>query len=195
MTGTDELGVSGGLGGITVSASDGETTRTATTVTTGVVGSYALPDLPSPGEYTLTVTGTGFSTQTSVVTIPEDVGQVVADVSLTRVNGSVSGTVRSGGSGLDGVGLTLTGKDATYKTMSLSDPLGGFGFTGVVPGAYVLTGEMFGRSPAAVTVEVTAGATVQADLVMPDRLRCCAALHRPSGGRGGRRPLRRTVGV
>ena len=167
VTGTDELGVSGGLGGITVSASDGETTRTATTVTTGVVGSYALPDLPSPGEYTLTVTGTGFSTQTSVVTIPEDVGQVVADVSLTRVNGSVSGTVRSGGSGLDGVGLTLTGKDATYKTMSLSDPLGGFGFTGVVPGAYVLTGEMFGRSPAAVTVEVTAGATVQADLVMP----------------------------
>ncbi len=169
VSGIDELGTAGGLGGITVSATDGETTRTATTVTTGVVGSYALPDLPAPGEYTLTVNGTGFSTQTRTVTIPENVGGVTADVSLSRSNGGVTGIVRDGsskGKGLPAVGLTLTGKDTSYKTMSLTDPLGQYSFTGVVPGTYVLTAELFGRRPLSVPVTVTAAASATANLVL-----------------------------
>lgn len=169
VSGTDELGVDGGLGGVTVSATDGATTRTATTVTTGVVGSYALPDLPAPGEYTLTVTGTGFSTQTRTVTIPRDVGGVTADVSLSRSNGGVTGIVRDGtsrGQGLPAVGLTLTGKDTAYKTMSLTDPLGRYSFTGVVPGTYVLTAQLFGRKPLSVPVTVVAAAGATANLVL-----------------------------
>ena len=169
VSGTDELGVDGGLGGVTVSATDGETTRTATTVTTGVVGSYALPDLPAPGEYTLTVTGTGFSTQTRTVTIPENVGGVTADVSLNRSNGGVTGLVRDGtsrGKGLPAVGLTLTGKDTSYKTMSLTNPLGRYSFTGVVPGTYVLTAQLFGRKPLSVPVTVTAAENATANLVL-----------------------------
>ncbi len=70
----------------------------------------------------------------------------------------------AGGGGLDGVGLTLTGKDATYKTMSQSNPAGGFGFTGVIPGNYVLTGVLFGRVPTSVNVKVAAAGTTTVNL-------------------------------
>ena len=165
VSGTDEFGNTGNLGGVTVSATDGTTTRTATTVTTGAVGSYALPDLPSPGSYTLTVTGTGFQVATRQVDIPAGVGSVQADVSLTRTNGTVVGTVRAtGGGGLAGVGLTLTGEDATYKTISQTSPAGSYSFTGVAPGDYVLAGVLFGRIPSNVNVTVAAAGTTTVNL-------------------------------
>ncbi len=61
VSGEDVLGRVGGLGGLQVSVTgqsgDVTTSRTATTLTTGPVGTYALPDLPTPGEYTITVSG------------------------------------------------------------------------------------------------------------------------------------------
>jgi hypothetical protein len=165
VSGTDEFGNTGNLGGVTVSVTDGTTTRTATTVTTGAVGTYALPDLPSPGSYTLTVTGTGFQVATRQIDIPAGVGSVQADISLTRTNGTVSGTVRAaGGGGLAGVGLTLTGEDATYKTISQTSPAGSYSFTGVAPGDYVLTGVLFGRIPSSVNVTVAAAGTTTVNL-------------------------------
>ena len=165
VSGTDEFGSTGNLGGVTVSATDGTTTRTATTVTTGAVGTYALPDLPSPGTYTLTVTGAGFQVATRQVDIPEGVGSVQADISLTRTNGTVAGTVRAaGGGGLAGVGLTLTGEDAAYKTISQTTPAGSYSFTGVAPGDYVLTGVLFGRIPSSVNVTVAAAGTTTVNL-------------------------------
>ncbi len=70
VSGTDELGVTRRPGRRHRVGHRRHPTRTATTVTTGVVGSYALPDLPSPGSYTLTVTGTGFQVATRQVEIP-----------------------------------------------------------------------------------------------------------------------------
>ncbi len=165
VSGTDEFGNTGNLGGVTVSVTDGTITRTATTVTTGAVGSYALPDLPSPGSYTLTVTGTGFQVATRQIDIPAGVGSVQADISLTRTNGTVAGAVRAaGGGGLAGVGLTLTGEDATYKTISQTTPAGSYSFTGVAPGDYVLTGVLFGRIPSSVNVTVAAAGTTTVNL-------------------------------
>ncbi len=59
VTGPDALGGITGLGGLTVTATDGTTTRTASTVTSGQVGSFVLADLPVPSTYTVTVTGRG----------------------------------------------------------------------------------------------------------------------------------------
>ncbi len=178
VSGEDQLGQLGGLGGMSVSitgrSGDVTTTRTATTVTTGPVGRFTLPDLPTPGDYTLTVSGDGYSDQVRTVSLAAGVGSVDVNVSLTRANGVVSGTVfgnpasgdQPAEGGLVGAGLTLTGPAGATKTMTTSDPPGSYRFTGVAPGVYVLSGSMFGRLPSSVTVEVTAAGQATADLTL-----------------------------
>jgi len=178
VSGEDLLGQLGGLGGLSVSISgqsgDVTTTRTATTVTAGPVGTYALPDLPTPGDYTLTVSGAGYSDQVRQVSLAEGVGSVEINVSMIRADGVVSGTVSGNPAsgdqpaegGLIGAGLTLTGPAGSTKTMTTSDPPGSYRFTGVTPGVYVLTASMFGRISSSVTVEVAAAGQATADLTL-----------------------------
>ncbi len=178
VSGEDLLGQLGGLGGLQVSitgqSGDVTTTRTATTVTSGPVGTYTLPDLPTPGDYTLTVSGAGYSDQVRQVSLAEGVGSVEVNVSMIRADGVVSGTVSGNPAtgdqpaegGLIGAGLTLTGPAGSTKTMTTSDPPGSYRFTGVAPGVYVLTGSMFGRISSSVTVEVAAAGQATADLTL-----------------------------
>lgn len=178
VSGEDLLGQLGGLGGLQVSitgrSGDVTTTRTATTLTTGPVGTYTLPDLPTPGDYTVTVSGAGYSDQVRQVALAEGVGSAEVNVSMVRADGVVSGTVSGNPAagdqpaegGLIGAGLTLTGPAGSAKTMTTSDPPGSFRFTGVAPGVYVLTGSMFGRISSSVTVEVAAAGEASADLTL-----------------------------
>ncbi|WP_420121035.1 carboxypeptidase regulatory-like domain-containing protein [Nakamurella sp.] len=178
VSGEDLLGRVGGLGGLQVSVTgqsgDVTTTRTATTLTTGPVGTYTLPDLPTPGEYTVTVSGAGYSDQVRQVSLAQGVGSAEVNVSMIRADGVVSGTVTGNPAvgdqpaegGLIGAGLTLTGPAGSSKTMTTSDPPGSFRFTGVAPGVYVLTGSMFGRISSSVTVEVAAAGEASADLTL-----------------------------
>jgi len=157
-------GADGGLGGITVTAISGKVTRTATTVTSqSLRGSYILPNMPTPGEYTLTISGDGYLTQTRTVTLTEGVGSATVDATLSRADSEVSGTVTGLDAkgkpegGLVGVGLTLTSSTTTLKTMTTSgDSAGSYQFTGVPPGTYVLTASQYGRTPASATVELNA---------------------------------------
>lgn len=176
VSGRDSLGRLGGLGGITVTAvgtSRGQqASRTATTVTSGPIGHYQLPDLPIPGDYVVTVSGPGYATQTRSVSLADGVSSATVDVGLTSAEGVVTGTVsgqrqdHSSEGGLVGVGLTLTGNQQTFKTTTTSAPAGGFRFTGVPPGTYVLTASQYGRAPSAATVVVTAAGQATASLTL-----------------------------
>lgn len=53
----------------------------------------ATLDLPTPGEYTVTVSGDGYQDQVQHVSLAEGVGSAVVDVAMVRVDGAVSGTV------------------------------------------------------------------------------------------------------
>ncbi|KQR12095.1 carboxypeptidase regulatory-like domain-containing protein [Cellulomonas sp. Leaf334] len=166
VRGTDSLGGFGGLGGLTVTATAGEVTRTATTVTGDRAGTVVLPDLPVPASYTVTVSGAGYATQTRQVDLgPEGISPL--DIVMTSVGGVVEGTVRAtGGGGLAGAGLTLDGPTGTYKTMAASDGSGTFRLSGIDPGQYVLTATVFGHEPGSAQVTVTSGSTSRADLVL-----------------------------
>jgi hypothetical protein len=172
VSGADQSGHTGGLGGITVTATAGKVTRTATTVTSqSLRGSYILPNMPTPGEYTLTISGDGFLTQTRTVTLTEGVGSATVDATLSRADSSVSGTVTGLDAkgkpegGLVGVGLTLTSSTTTLKTMTTSgDSAGSYQFTGVPPGTYVLTASQYGRTPASATIELSASDSKTVDL-------------------------------
>jgi large repetitive protein len=160
VDGPDSLGVTQGVGGASVTVTDGTITRTATTVTSGPVGRYTLPALPVPGSYTVTITGEGYLPQTRRITLAAGQSRAVANATLRPSTGTVQGMVAgSDGAGLAGVGLVLTGQTGTYKTMSLSDPLGSFSFSGVTPGTYVLSAELYGRVTSYLTVVAKAGGT------------------------------------
>ncbi len=170
VSGIDGLGHLGGLGGITVTASGTSkgvaASRTATTVTSGPIGSFGLPDLPTPGTYTVTVSGPGYASQTRQVSLAEGSSSATVNVSLTKAYGTVSGLVVGDGKegGLIGAGLTLTGSEVSYKTMTTSAPAGAFRFTGVPPGTYVLQASQYGRRPSSATVVVTAAASTTVNL-------------------------------
>ncbi|RIJ78634.1 hypothetical protein D1871_01360 [Nakamurella silvestris] len=168
VSGSDDQGVVGGIGGITVTATDGDKiTRTATTVTSGPVGRFTLPDLPTPGDYTLTASGPGFQNQVRQVSIGKGVGSTTVDISMSRTDGVVDGVVSDEtGKGLTGAGLTLTGGENVYKTMTVSDKPGSYRFGGVPPGTYVLSATQYGRRTTFATVEIEAAKTVSVNLTL-----------------------------
>ncbi|WP_159066916.1 carboxypeptidase regulatory-like domain-containing protein [Cellulomonas timonensis] len=168
VTGPDVLGAVGGLGGVTVTATDGGgIVRVASTVTDGPVGAYTLADLPSPGVYTVTFEGPGHTRQSQEVTLAEGVSQASLDAQLTLSSGVVQGTlVDPAGGGLAGAGITVSNGTHTYKTMSTSDAHGSFRLNGVEPGDYVVSAELFGHVTGHAQVTVTAGQASDADLVL-----------------------------
>ncbi len=168
VSGTVTSAVGGPLGGVQVSATDGTTTRTASTVTVaGLRGRYTLSELPAPGDYTVTFTADGYLQQTVrlVLTKGESVAKV--DVALFPATATVAGSItgdlldESGkvtGSGpLLGAGLILSSPDETYKTTSGAD--GGYRFDGVAPGTYVLTAQYAGLTTTYRSVTVPPGST------------------------------------
>jgi hypothetical protein len=111
-------GLSGPLGGATISASDG--TTTVNTISLGS-GQFEIDNLPTPDTLTLVVSDAGFATQTLSVSLSS--GQHLTGVSVSLVSGvgSISGTVSSSPGGpAGGVTVTATDGKVTVTTVTLS---------------------------------------------------------------------------
>ena len=148
------------VGGLSVTVSDASVSRTTTTTTVGAVGTYALPDLPVPGNYALTVSGPGYVTQTQEVSLSPAPGEdnVSVNATVTPSTAEVTGVARASGVGLAGAGAVLSNQQNTYKTLTTSGGTpGGFTFPQVPPGQYVLTIEKFGFSSVSAEVSVAPG--------------------------------------
>lgn len=167
-----------GLAGITVTVSDGTgSVRTATTLTQPR-GQFAVPTLPTPGVYTVTLSGDGFQSRTRTLDLTAGASPEPLKVTLRSSTGEVTGitarrTTTTAGRrtsvGLENAGLTLANAEHTYKTTSTSVPKDGtFGFTGVAPGTYVLTTRYFGLRTDHATVEVEPGETVSVDPLLSE---------------------------
>lgn len=147
----------GPVGGLTVEVSDGELTRTATTLTEGAVGSFLVPALPIPGVYTVTVHGEGWQTLTQEVDLRADVG---LSLQIRRSSAQLVGTIIDAetGEGIGGVGITLVSDGQTFKSSSAgAEDDGGFELRGIPPGSYVVTFERYGYATEQVAVTLAAG--------------------------------------
>lgn len=159
LTREGEDGKPTGLGGATVTVSDGAgTVRTATTLTRGRVGWYTIPSLKAPGKYSVSLAADGFQQRTTSLTLVKGQSSAVRSARLTSAAATLTGTVSGPDGGLVGAGLVLSNADDTYKTTSTSSPApGAYRFHAVTPGTYTLTTTMFGLTTDRVTVVLHSG--------------------------------------
>lgn len=157
----------GPLGGVTVTATDGDLARTTSTLTEGPIGTFSLPQLPIPGTYTLTVEGEGWVTQTREVHV--DSGEARVDFDLVASTGIVYGRLIDGtdGTGVGGAGITATSDTGTFK--STTSPDGTYELAGLPAGTYVIEFERFEYETGSALVTIGPGGLREVDVTLTRR--------------------------
>jgi len=130
------------LGGVTVTVANGAFRVETTTPTSGQVGVWAVPDLPTPATYLVTFALEGYGTQTIALDLGP--GQTRTDVNVTLAGGtgSLAGrVVDESGRPLGGVDVTVSGGPvkATTQTLTAGD-VGSWRVLDLpTPGRYTIT--------------------------------------------------------
>jgi hypothetical protein len=130
-----------GLGDVTVTVSGGTTSLTTKTLTAGLVGTYIVSGLPTPGNYTVTFTVPGRSTQTVPVSLGSSGLAQGVDAVLPSTLAKLSGIITSNdpGGGLANATITVTDGSSTRTATSASTPTGFFAVVALPPGPYSVT--------------------------------------------------------
>jgi hypothetical protein len=161
VTGTVRDSGGNPLGGVGITVTRGAVKATTTSLTAGDgasgVGTYRVSDLPAPGIYTVTFTLAGYSTETTTVSFLAAGEQPNVDMVMSLNTGIVRGRITVAGGGRAGLTLELSDGLQTRTTQSASSPSGGYEFTGVAPGSYMLRITGAGVNETVVLVDVAAG--------------------------------------
>ena len=129
-----------GLGGATVTASNGDTTLTTTTLTEGNVGFYSLPQLAVPATYTVQATLDGYLTDSRRVPLDGSLGDV--NLSMATTTTTLTGRVMSSaGGGIESAGLVISTGDLQFRAST--SPTGVFTIDRLPPGDYTITAEHY----------------------------------------------------
>jgi hypothetical protein len=135
-------GPEGPLGGATVTATFGSSEVETVSLTESPVGTYALRNLPTPGQYTVTIRADGYATESRTVVLTNDRPEGTFDARLTPARGSIQGRALVDGAPARGVVVTITGGETnrTAGVVSQGPAAGTYSFTGLeAPGTYTLT--------------------------------------------------------
>ena len=162
------------VGGATVSTTVDGKTVSVLTPTAGAVGTFAIPNLPTPATYVLNYSAPGHGTWTEVVELAAGQSYTKALGKLGSGSGTISGIVRDGSSGspLGGVTVTVGGSAASTAgtatattagaptatspttTTLTNGNVGGFSFSGLADGHYTVSFGLDGYTAASVPVLV-----------------------------------------
>jgi len=147
------------LGGVVITTTVNGKDVTAGTPTTGAVGSFLLPNLPTPQTYVITFTAAGYGSQTSVVQLGPGQSRTGLQVDLTPGVGSVTGVLTDpAGNRLGGATVTVGGAPTAMATTTLTT--GAVGYFNVnslpAPGQYTLTFSLPGYAATTVPIKLTA---------------------------------------
>ena len=153
-------GGKGPLGGVDIKATANGNTFTSATPTSGPVGRFALPRLPTPATYLLNFSKPGFGTRNVAVNLGP--GQILTNLEVPLVGGtgSISGTVSGAGrKPLGAVSVTVGGLAKTASTETLTaGEVGAYTISGLpTPGTYAVTFTLPGY------VSQTLGVTLSSD--------------------------------
>ncbi len=156
-----------GLGGIKIAVAGGLFTAESETLTTGVVGSFLVAGMPTPGTFTLTFSADGYLPETRLVTFGGPGTQGGVDVVLRPSTGTLTGTVSTSGVASSAVEVKLRNGVDTRVTETASTPAGAYSFTQVMPGTYTLTFTKSGYVVRILLVRVVAGDALIFDVDLP----------------------------
>lgn len=147
------------LGGVSVGTTiDGRAVEVGTP-TVGQVGTFVVPNLPTPATYVLTFAKEGFGSSTLVVDLGPGEQRGGVSVALRGGAGTVTGTVvDQAGLGLGGVTVTAGGSATPVTTTTLTaGAVGSFSLTGLRgPGSVTLSFTAAGYAPVSTAVTIPA---------------------------------------
>lgn len=155
------------LGGATVTVggavnSSGDN-PTATTLTSGSPGTFAINRLTAPGSYTLTASMDGYAPASVPVTLADDGAPQSVTIRLFAKLGSIAGTIRSSSGTFAGATITATNGRQSWTTTSNSSD-GGYRLADLQPGSYSVTVTAAGKDQQTALVTVVAGRTTKQNL-------------------------------
>jgi 5-hydroxyisourate hydrolase-like protein (transthyretin family) len=139
--------INGPQGGVTLTATSGQSTVSTVSLTTDDVGAFTLRGLPTPGSFTVIASKDGFASQTLTLTLAA--GQKLTGVAITlgRSSGSLTGNVLMAADGGPAPGVTVTVTDGQLTVQTVTESAGRPGAWTVgglaIPGTYTVT---FSRS-------------------------------------------------
>jgi Carboxypeptidase regulatory-like domain len=149
----------GPVGGATVSTTVGDKPLSVITPTTGQVGAFVLPNLPTPGTYVLTVSAPGHGSRTEIIDLSAGQSRAGLVETLTGGRGILTGRLLDQhGKGLGGAKVSVGGAAASASgtapstTTLTSAPVGTFILNGLADGHYTITFALDGYAPASVPV-------------------------------------------
>lgn len=145
------------LGGTTLTVSNGDDTRTTTSLTDGDVGLYNFPQLEIPGTYTVTASAPGYVTQTRLVDLAGNVTGV--DFDLIKTTATITGVVASNVSGpLPGAAIDISRDNLSFSASSAAAPQpGAFNVDDLPPGTYLVRFSRFDHAESSQLVTLSAG--------------------------------------
>lgn len=156
------------FGGVTVTVTGPDFTRTTTSLTVGNVGSWRITGLPLPGTYTVAFSYDGFIKQARGVELsPANSTNTSMNATLTTSRATLRGTVReTDGSAAPGIEIIAVGGGRTYTTRTAVSPRGSFELTNLEPGAYSITFRRAGSRDVVIAKNVRAGMNLLDDTVI-----------------------------
>lgn len=159
-------------GGVTVTASNGQTTDTTVTVSTGAIGTYTISGLVVPSTYTVTFSRSDLASQTQAVPLDATTqpNAVNVDATMLSSTATIFGTVEQVGTPDTPVGevaVLLSSGSTSYRVTSASTPSpGAYNIGGIVPGTYTISFTRPGGLPTSSIVTLTAGQRLQYNPVL-----------------------------
>jgi inhibitor of cysteine peptidase len=120
------------MSGVTVTLSGGQ----AATTTTDSGGNYSFTNLPAGSDYTVTPSRAGYDFALTSKSFAGLGADQTADFTVTPGNFAIAGRITSGGTGVSGVTVTLSGSRSATAT---TDSNGGYSFNVSSEGTYTVT--------------------------------------------------------
>lgn len=153
-------------GGVTVTATNGQTTSSTVTLSVGAVGTYQLTGLVNPGDYTLTFSRPDLTAQTRAVSLTSTSGSLTGvDADLSSNTAAVFGTItQTGGQPVHQVTVLLSSGTSSYQVMSADAPTAGaYEIDGVAPGTYTISFSRQGGQPTSSILTLAPGQRFEYD--------------------------------
>ncbi|GAA4711878.1 carboxypeptidase regulatory-like domain-containing protein [Nocardioides conyzicola] len=154
----------GHLGGVTITATSGQTEVTTISLNNGDVGTFTLRGLPTPASYTVVASKPGFASQTMTLTLGK--GQKLTGVGMTlgKSSGSLKGDVSLLPDRAPAAGVAVTVTDGEHTIVTATQSSGDIGAWKVgglaVPGTYTVTFTRADLASQTVSVSLDAGGEI-----------------------------------